>query len=138
MSEYSQIAELQQRFLEEKIRFKKKTQMVENIPGMIRLEKFFYLEKKGDDMYFDKMELHHGYFVVPEFIEWTAFVALTYEVKFDTDLLFFDAAQAYIFEENKIIDLVRIYRENLTPEKLIAIRNRYLKLFSQFNKQHIY
>jgi hypothetical protein len=99
---------------------------------MIRLEKFFYLEKTEEDIYIDKMQLHHGYFVIPEAISWKKFVALTNEVRYDTDLIFFDAAQAFIFEQNNIIDLVRIYRENLTLEKLKAIRDRYLKLFGQF------
>jgi hypothetical protein len=132
LREYDQIALLQQYFNAENIRFKKKTHKIENIPGMIRLEKFFYLEKTEEDIYIDKMQLHHGYFVIPEAISWKKFVALTNEVRYDTDLIFFDAAQAFIFEQNNIIDLVRIYRENLTLEKLKAIRDRYLKLFGQF------
>lgn len=131
LNDYNQIALLQQYFHAEHIRFKKKTHKLENIPSMIRLEKFFCLEKADDDIYFDKMELHHGYFVIPKAIPWKKFVELTNVVKYETELLFFDAAQAFIFEHNNIIDLVRIYRENLTTEKLIAIRNRYLKLFGQ-------
>lgn len=132
LDDYTQIALLQKYFLTENIRFKKKTHKIENIPGMIRLEKFFYLEKLEEDIYIDKSELHHAYFVIPNSIPWEKFVALTTEVKYDTNLLFFDAALAFIFEQDKIIDLVRIYRENLTLERLKAIRDRYMKLFEQF------
>jgi hypothetical protein len=132
LHDYTQIALLQQYFLSESIRFKRKTKKIESVPGLIRLEKFFCLEKTDEDIFIDKMELHHGYFLIPEAISWKKFVALTNEVKYDTDLLFFDAAQAFIFEESNIIDLVRIYRENLTLEKLRAIRDRYLKLFTQY------
>lgn len=132
LAEYNQIAGLQHLFHSENILFKKKTHKIENMPGLIRLEKFFYLEKTEEDIYSDRSESHHGYFVIPGTISWEKFVSLTNEVKFDTDLLFFDAAQAFIFEQDRIIDLVRIYRENLTIEKLKAIRNRYMKLFGHF------
>lgn len=132
LHKYSQIETLQKLFQENNIRLKKKTNKIENINGLIRLEKFFYLEEASEGIYFDKMEAHHGYFETPGCITWKNFVELTKKVKQDTDLLFFDAAQAYFFEHYKITDMIRIYRENLTLEKMQAFRDRYLKYYSQY------
>lgn len=136
LEKYEHIALLQKHFKEEGIQFKKKSQTIDNSPGLLRLEKMFFLEPMGHQMYFDRQQPHHGYFVVPQNISWKKFCELTVEVKFETDLLYFDAAQAFILENNNIIDLVRIYREHLTLEKLAAIQKRYLKLFPQFAAIH--
>ncbi|PKP52676.1 MAG: hypothetical protein CVT92_08075 [Bacteroidetes bacterium HGW-Bacteroidetes-1] len=82
-------------------------------------------------MYVDRQQPHHGYFVFPKSIEWNDFLALTKEVNYETELRYFDAAQAYIFENNKVIDLIRIYKEDITLAKLEAIQSRYLKLYNQ-------
>ncbi|MDP3444308.1 MAG: hypothetical protein Q8T08_15730, partial [Ignavibacteria bacterium] len=92
----------------------------------------FFLQPIENQMYFDLQQQHHGYFVVPKNISWKKFVVLTTNVKFETSLLYFDAAQAFIFEDDSVIDLVRIYKEDLTKEKLQAIQQRYLKLFDHF------
>ena len=75
---------------------------------------------------------HHGYFIIPRLIEWKSFKELTKTVKYEKNLLFFDAATAYFYEGAKINDMIRIYRENLNIDILRAIRNRYLKLLAKW------
>ncbi|MBK6967299.1 MAG: hypothetical protein IPH20_26255 [Bacteroidales bacterium] len=128
LDDFSHVGLLQKAFLDEGIVFKKKIRKIDNENALISLTKFFYLEPVGELMYFDKSQPHHGYFIIPRYVSWEDFKDLTKEVKYDTDLLFFDSAKAFFCENHSITEIVRIYRENLTVDKLKAIRDRYLKL----------
>lgn len=128
LEEFGQIGLLQKAYQDEGMVFKKKLRKIESKDALISLTKFFYLEPVGELMYMDKSQPHHGYFIIPRFVPWEEFKALTKEVKFDTHLLYFDASTAFYFENQSITEMVRIYRENLTTDKLKAIRARYLKL----------
>ncbi len=125
---YDQIATLQRLYQEHGITYKKKMRSFQNEMAMIKLRRFFTLIPVDKGVYLEHEHPNFGYFAIPEYIEWEAFKSLTTEVKYDTDLLYFDAATAYIYENRSLTDLVRIYRENLTADKLIAIKNKYIKL----------
>jgi len=128
LEEFGHIGLLQKAYQDEGMVFKKKIRRIENENALISLAKFFYLEPVGELMFMDKSQPHHGYFIIPRYIAWDEFKALTKEAKFDTHLLYFDASTAFYFENHSITEMVRIYRENLTTDKLKAIRDRYLKL----------
>jgi hypothetical protein len=132
LENYNQITDLQKLIRGEGLALRKKTRKLDQIPGTIRLEKFFYFDSWGEKMLLDKQQDHHAYFEIPEEISWDSFKKLSQEVKFETSLLYFDAAMAYYFEDGKIKQLVRIYKENLTKDKLSAIKERYLLLFDRF------
>lgn len=131
LDQYNHISIIQELYQEQGIQFKKKTKKFEKEKGLIGLQKFFYLGTLDEGLFVDKSQPHHGYFLIPQYIEWEDFKAITKEVKYETDLLFFDAATAYFFQDHGIFDMVRIYRENLTVDKLKAIRDRYLKLIKR-------
>lgn len=135
LKQYRDIRVIQQYYRDLGIQFKKKTKKFTDDSGAIQLEKFFYLGPLGDDLFVDQSQPHHGYFLIPRMIEWKAFKELTKTVKYEKNLLFFDAATAYFYEGPKINDMVRVYRENLTIDKLKAIRDRYLKLLDKPGKQ---
>ncbi len=131
LKRYNQIHPVQEMFEKKGIKLKKMSRKIQNQMGIINLNKFFYLTPIGEGMYLQDGRENLGYFTLPEYIEWNAFKRLTEEVKYDTNLLFFDAGRAAFVEDGNIIELVRIFRENLTHERLAAIRDRYLKLLRQ-------
>ncbi len=130
LERYDQIAIIQQAFRDEGIRFRRKTRDLTDVPGMIQLEKFFFVEDWGGGMYFDHRVAHHGYFEIPKSFNWEDFTKLTKKAKYDTSLLFFDAAIARFYSGLGYVNLVRIYKEHLDRLQLEAIRNRYLHLMS--------
>jgi hypothetical protein len=128
LKNYSHITMLQQMYIEEGLKFKKISKSFENEMGMIKLRRFFSLIPIGDGMFLEHCQPNIGFFVIPRNIVWEDFKKITTEVKYDTDLLYFDAARAFMYENRNITDMVRIYRENLTEEKLATIKNRYFKI----------
>lgn len=129
---YNQIADLQKLFQQEGATFRKKSRKIDSMPGFIRLEKFFYFDPWGEQMFIDKQQKHHGYFVIEHALDWETFRELTHEVKFDTHLLFFDAALAYYQQDGRITHLIRIYKEQLTKHALVDIKQGYLKLIKKY------
>lgn len=135
LEQFEHIFELQRLFAEEGMVFHKKIKKVEGETGIIRLEKSFFLEPIGDMMYLDVFEPHHGYFIIPNHFSWTRFKEITMEVQFDINLLYFDAANAFFYENHGIIDMVRIYKEDLTRDKLFAIRNGYYQVINSYTEK---
>lgn len=130
IEKFCRLRHLQQYFLEEGLQPKKNLKPTDNQMAMIRLQKFLRLRDLGDGLYLDDDDDSKGYFVIQKELDWGSFKSLTKEAKYDTSILYFDAAQATLFENNHIIDLVRVYRERLAKEKLAAIRDRYQVILS--------
>lgn len=128
ISNYSHISLIQQLYIDEGLVFKKKSNDFQNEMALIKLRNFFNLIPLENGLFIEKKQPNIGYFTIPKNIDWEAFKKLTIEVKYEADLLYFDAARAYMYEGCGITDLVRIYRENLTSDRLLAIRDRYFKL----------
>ncbi len=128
---YIRLKSIQEGFANQGIIFKKPGR--QKVDGMciIMLQKFLNLNPLGNGLYLDAENQCKGYFSIPVFFEWERFKMLALNAKYDTSILFFDAAQALFYENRNIIDLVRVYKEHLTVEKLTAIRDRFLKVLDQ-------
>ncbi|MFP4289155.1 MAG: hypothetical protein ACOC2E_04755 [Bacteroidota bacterium] len=109
------------------IRLKKGPQRIREQMSIIYLNKFLHLQPVSNGFYIEKENTQRGYFRIPRNIEWKEFKTITQQVKFNTPLIFFDAARAAFMENGKIVELIRVYRENLSLENLEDIRNVYLK-----------
>lgn len=125
---YNQIHAVQEMFEKLDIRLKKSSRKIVNQMGIIHITKYLHLKPVGDGLYLEEERPHRAYFTIPSFLNWDQFKALTLEVKYDSTLMFFDAARASFMERGKFTELVRVYRENLTVEQLRTIRDRYLRV----------
>ncbi len=128
LQNYSQIHMVQELYDKEGVQFKSPGKKFENEMAMIKMRCFFCLHPYNDEIYIDQDKPNIGFFKLPYYIPWDDFRKITSEVKFDTKLIYFDAATAYFYHNKAVDDLVRIYRENLDEEKLRMIKDRYLKV----------
>lgn len=133
LDDYNQIKPIQELYAEENIPFTKEGKNIENEMAMIKIHCFLSLHDYGDDLYIQTDNPKIGFFKLPYHLPWEQFYQITKEVKFDTDLLYFDAASAFYYYRNNIVDLVRIYRENLDIDRLKKIKERYLKVIKAFH-----
>ena len=128
LENYNHISILQRLYLDEGISFSRKFRKVDDEMCIIKLRKFFFLEPIGDDVFIDKAQPHHAYFVIPEQIDWERFKKLTDQVRYDPSYFYFDGAIAFMYDQDEIKDMIRIYRENFTLEEIKAIKTKYLDL----------
>ncbi|MCU4174982.1 hypothetical protein [Carboxylicivirga sp. N1Y90] len=122
---FDQIQDLQSCYLDEGVELKKKPKKRDG-QGIIRLKKFFMLEKIEDGIFFDLDEKDHGYFTIPKRLTWKHFEDITQKVKHNWDHSTFDAALGHIHEGFGVIDMVRIYNPNVNRNYLIDVRKLYL------------
>jgi len=127
IEQYADIKELQAYYVSLGINFKDKPSKFNHDAGITRLNKFFSLDRVEDDFYFDSIEANHGYFNIPKNIPWDEFEQLTKQVRYNMDMFHFDASIGFIYDNFKVIDMIRVYAENLDLEKLKQIRTKYIE-----------
>ncbi len=125
---YNQVRIVQENLMQEDFIFSKRKRPVKEKMGVIMLSKLLRVEEAGRGLFLDTDDGTKGYFEIPVNYSWDKFKELTKEVKYDTSIHYFDAAQAFIATEISIVNLVRVYREKLTPGHLDVIRQKYLQL----------
>lgn len=127
LSTYDQIQELQSCYKEEGICFKTNASIPHNSKAMIQLNKFFAMEEIDTGYFLDHVEPNHGYFTLPQKLNWKQFEYLTQQVKYNMDMVHFDASLGFIYENFKAIDMVRIYAENLNLDLLKKIKAKFIE-----------
>lgn len=127
LQHYNQIHQVEDFIEKAGLKLKKGIRRINKQNGIIYLNKFLHLLPVSDGFFMEKENQNRGYFKINRNIDWDEFKYITRQVKFNTSLLFFDAARAAFMEKGKITELVRIYRENLTLQNLHDIREIYQK-----------
>ncbi len=135
IDKYTLIGDLQEMFSAQGVGMMRYRKAFSTQMCLIRLQKFFFLQEMEHMLFLDARDHNKAYFQAPFHVGWEAFKEITTEVKYDTSILFFDAAQALYYENRNIFDLVRIYREHLSKEKLRAIRDRYIKVYEVYGSK---
>ncbi len=125
---FNQVPIVQQGLKQHGIGFKRKQRVITGQMGMIQLSKMLYLQPLDDGMFLDADDNTKGYFEIPVHLSWEEFKDLTTQAKYDPGILYFDAAQATIMHNKALVNLVRVYKEHITPDHIRAIRDRYHQL----------
>lgn len=107
---------------------------VEPYQGIIKVRKYFLLEVVDEVSFNDLEEKAMHYFVIPIQLRWPQFEKLTLDLKRNIEDPNFDAALGVLFRKNGLVDMIRIYDEKSTPEKISYIRTKYLEGISKLNK----
>ncbi len=114
---------LQNAFTGEGIQFMKRKSV--SGEALIKLQKFFRLQRMEKHLYKDLDDPLMYYFEIPEKPGWELFKKITIYIRANVDNYTFDAALGTLYLED-ILDMVRIYAKDLTWEQLEFIRKKYL------------
>ncbi len=128
MEDYSGIKELQALFADHGTDLKKKVSNINKTEAIIKVRKFFNLEKASQFTYLDNVQNNMGYFVVDSDIPWEEFKQNILKLKNNWHGNSFDAAKCFIYENANIKDLVRIYSHDINDEFINTIREAYVKV----------
>lgn len=127
LTNYDQIKELQHCYQAEGIKFKAQCNLARQNKAMIYLKKFFALDKLEDNFYVDHAEPNHGYFAIPQKLDWNQFAELTTHVKYNLEMIHFDVSLGCLYHDFKVMDMIRVYSENMNLDLMKRIRNKYLE-----------
>jgi hypothetical protein len=93
--------------------------------GIIKVLKYLVLNQLNEEVYQDAEDPNTLFFEVPCQMNWKLFEKVTQGVKMNTPDRNFDAALAILYRKRGIVDLVRVYDEQMNEEKMNEIRKRY-------------
>jgi hypothetical protein len=107
---------------------------VEPFVGIIKVKKYFLVEVLSDYLYKAVDEPQIYYFTIPVQLRFSQFEKMTADVKQNLQNANFDAALGTIFRKTGLIDIIRIFDENCSQEKIDVIRNKYLEAIKHLSK----
>lgn len=119
------INELQAQYQEKGFSFSMDPVQIDS-KGMVKIIKYFSLEKVGEGMYFDKNVPELGYFEIPHKIEWDVFEEMTQRIRVDVALGAFDAATGVFYRGKAEENIIRIFNPIRSIINLGLIRKQYM------------
>ncbi len=127
---YNMIAEVIEHFVDVGIDFEK-TRKIAPYESIIKIRKFFTMNKISDGVYEDMDVKEFFYVQVLHYPDWNIFERITKSIRYNIEDLDFDGAQTSVYNANGIIDFVRIYDKNRNIDKLDFIRKSYIDAFKK-------
>jgi hypothetical protein len=100
---------------------------IEPYSGIIKVKKYFLMEVISDILFKDAEDPNMHYFSIPVQLRFNQFEKITIDLKHNLEDPKFDAALGTIFRKSGLVDIIRIYDDKCTPERLNLIRTKYLQ-----------
>jgi hypothetical protein len=129
LKSFANIAELQSCYYDEGLRFMKKKNI--SGPALIRLNKYFILQKLEEGIFLDLEEPRMHYLQIPLQLRWKLFEKITYTIKNNFDNPNFDSALGSIFLK-EVIDVLRIFAKEWNIDRLRDLRKKYLDEIARY------
>ncbi len=107
---------------------------IEPFTGIIKVKKYFILEILSDYLFQDAEDPNMHYFTIPFQLRFNQFEKITLDIKHNMDNPRFDAALGTIFRKTGVIDVIRIYDDMGSEERLNMIRTKYLQAITNLAK----
>lgn len=123
LDSYEPIEEIQRYFFDSGIKYQKSKKV--DSKALIELKKIFVLEQISEAIYKDQEDDMH-YLDIGRQLTWGRFKSVTRWVKNNLNDSNFDAAIAVVYANN-VLDLVRIYAQNVNLDRLEEIRLKYIE-----------
>lgn len=123
---YDELPPILKAFEDEGIEFMS-NRKIEPYTGIIKVKKYFLVEVLSDYLFKDAEDPNMHYFSIPIQLRFNQFEKITIDLKNNLEDSRFDAALGTIFRKTGVIDVIRVYDDKCTPEKLDLIRSKYLQ-----------
>lgn len=98
---------------------------IEPYTGIIKIKKYFLLEPVSNCTFKDVEDPYMMYFTVPLQLRFNQFEKMTIDIRRNMEDNKFDAALGSFYRRTGLVDVIRIYDEKGSLEKLNKIRSKY-------------
>ncbi len=132
MNRFEDIRTVQNAFVEEGFSFMKSRKKVENRTVLIKLKKFFGLSELAPNIYKDTNQEKMAYCVIPQKPNWELFRKITTDIKYNIADKNYDVCLASFYQNDCIVDALRVYKPKLDPSLLSEIRSLYCKYLEDY------
>jgi hypothetical protein len=129
---YDEIPIVQHAFQEEGYRFTKRIPMKEDLTAQIRVKKFFKLKEAGENIYLDQTTNDMSYILINHLMNWELFRKITLKIKNNISNRNYDVVNGAFYYNEKMVDMIRIYKPNISMELLNEIKDNYCKEIAKY------
>lgn len=129
---YDEIPIVQHAFKEEGYQFMRRVPMKEDITAQIQVKKFFKLREAGENIYLDQESNSMSYIVIEHMLNWELFRKITMRIKNNISNRNYDVVNGAFFHNYQIVDMIRIYKPNISTELLQEIKDEYCKEIAKY------
>lgn len=126
VKEYSDIPKIQELYINEGLEMARNVRIKHDTDSMIRVNKFYNLKKKTDEIYQSINDKNYYYFVIPKDLDWDKFKEVTFDIKNNVSVSGFDIAKGIFYEKDGITEIVRITKPKITLKMVKEIQKKYL------------
>jgi hypothetical protein len=133
LADYDELVGILKAYENEGIEFMS-NRKIEPFTGIIKVKKYFLVEVISDFLFKDAEDPNMHYFTVPVQLRFPQFEKITIDIKHNFDDPKFDVALGTIYRKSGLVDIIRIYDDKCTPEKLNLIRSKYLQAIDNLIK----
>lgn len=104
---------------------------IEPFTGIIKVKKYFLLDPISEEVFYDAEDKSMFYFAIPVQLRFNQFEKIVIEIKNNMEEHNFDVALGTIYRRNGLIDMIRVYDQKCSPERLEMIRSKFLDKISK-------
>jgi hypothetical protein len=125
LTSYVRVPEILKAYEDEGIEFMS-NRKIEPFSGIIKVRKYFLIEAISEYAFQDAEVANVYYFSIPQQLRFNQFEKITIDIKRNLENPKFDAALGTLFRKAGLVDLIRIYDDKCTLERLHMIRSKYV------------
>ncbi|SNR52162.1 hypothetical protein SAMN06265371_104250 [Lutibacter agarilyticus] len=126
INRYPDIAQVQQYYKDEGYDFAK-SEKFKNTDSLIRINRFFNIEKLAEGIFKSNVEDDVYYVTVPRYMTWDEFRTITFEIKNNMSDKNYDIAKGIVYIDGGIKEFLRIVKPKFTLESIQLIRDKYIQ-----------
>jgi hypothetical protein len=129
---YDEIPIIQHAYQEEGYRFMRRVPMKEEMTAQIQVKKFFKLKEAGDGIYLDQTTNSMSYILIDHALNWELFRKITMKIKNNISNRNYDVVNGAFYHNHRMVDIIRIYRPNISLDLLQEIKDAYKKEIANY------
>jgi len=125
INRYPEIAQIQQYYFNEGYDFAK-SEKFHDVDALIRINRFFNIEKLDEGIFKSNIEEDVYYITVPRYMTWEEFRTITFEIKNNVSDKNYDIAKGVVYLNGGVKEFLRISKPKATLELLKQIQQKYI------------
>jgi len=125
IDQFSDIENIQRLFEKQKFAFARNVNIKNDTDSLIRVNKFFELEKVEEGIYHSPNNEDRYYIEIPKHIHWDEFREVTFDIKNNVSVSGYDVAKGIFYEKDGITEMIRIIKPNITLEMVKEVKDKY-------------
>lgn len=122
---FNNVSEIQKEYQNHGFEFEKGGKYKGEVDAIIRVSKFFDLEKIEEGIFKSKNEKNTFYITIPKPMNWQEFRDVTFDIKNNISSPFYDVVKGILYSQDKVIDFIRVMKPSISDVQLKDIQNRY-------------